>query len=329
MKQLLFLAVGGYISTGSTPLICLLKEYKGVEVLEGELRVGESGLYTLIGKLMKGEKAEEKEIDNIKYIALDYGKATNSVVSILLSLIVRVPGCPKLIAEKISRYRLKFRSYSKKVVDYNETIKSLFKVLYSVNEKIETLSTDERFSRLSAALQSAVENIKIKNMINDNNLLVIDQLISPKVLFSDEYAPLIARLVPDAKVIIVKRDPRDQYIDLIQKHKKEYHLMNHSNSLNEYLEEFKKRYDRMTFLADKNHANNILFVWFEDLVNNYERTNGEIAKFLNLDSHDEKFKYFYPGIATSYVGMYTSYKHQQDIDKIAHVMHDHLYDSGI
>lgn len=329
MKQLLFLTVGGYISTGSTPLICLLKEYKGVEVLEGELRVGEGGLYSLIGMLMNGKRVEKTEFERVKNITLGYGDSASPLVSVLFSLVVRVPGCPRWVAEKISKYRLKFRSYSKKVVGYNEIVSDLFKCLYAVNDKIEELSVDERFSTLSDVLQSAMVDIKNKNIVNDENLLVIDQLISPKVLFSDEYAPLIAKLIPNAKIIIVKRDPRDQYVDFIQKHKKEYHLMSHSDSLNEYIGEFKKRYDRMSFLANKNHAKNILFVWFEDLVNNYERENAKIAGFLSLSSHDNKFKYFYPGFAASYVGMYTSYKHQQDIDKIARVMHEHLYDADI
>lgn len=327
MKQLLFLTVGGYISTGSTPLICLLKEYEGVEVLNTELRVGESGLYTLIGRLMNGEQIDKKQFDLVKNTALNYGDSLNYFLSLFLSLIIRLPGCPKTIAGKISQYRLKFRGYDKKVVGYNKVIKKLFKELSKINNSLGTITDEERFSRLSMMLNESIEKVKVKNISNVENLLVIDQLISPKVLFSDQYSPSIVKLLPDAKIIIVKRDPRDQYIDFIKKHKKEYHLMSHNDSLNHYIAEFKERYDKMNFLIADYHAENVLFLWFEDLINNYEEENKKLANFLGLKKHEFKFKYFYPGVAESYVGMYLTYKHQKDIAKIATEMKEHLYQS--
>lgn len=157
-----FLLIGGYISTGSTPLICLLKEYDNVEVLENELRVGEDGLFYLIGKLYKGEHVDKNKFNQIRSKTLDYSKSINPLVSNFLSLIVRVPGCPKGLAEAISRYRLKYRSYEKKFSGYFRIFNNLFEELSEVNRNLNVYSNDVRLKKLSTLFNKALISVKEK-----------------------------------------------------------------------------------------------------------------------------------------------------------------------
>ncbi len=57
----MIISIGGSVSTGSTPWIDIVSAYEEVKVLEGELRIGESGLYDIASKIYAHETPTAEE----------------------------------------------------------------------------------------------------------------------------------------------------------------------------------------------------------------------------------------------------------------------------
>jgi len=57
----MLISIGGSVSTGSTPWIEIVSSYEEVKVFKGELRIGESGLYTLASRIYSNEVPDKLE----------------------------------------------------------------------------------------------------------------------------------------------------------------------------------------------------------------------------------------------------------------------------
>jgi len=130
---------------------------------------------------------------------------------------------PNSVVKRISSYRLSKRGYDKRLPGF-----LLFSrpMLYELECLVDELSV----------LDISNREIKIKNLMNKyfcslgdcscsnvhgDNKIVIDQLVAPILLFDEIYGSVISDILDDVKIIIIRRNPRDQFIDLLLKKKKE------------------------------------------------------------------------------------------------------------
>ncbi len=123
---------------------------------------------------------------------------------------------------------------------------------------------------------------------NGNNIIVFDHLLLP------EQAKIINKFFDnDFKLIIVDRDPRDMY--LLSEHY--WNTLKfgkqpgiYPNSMQGFCNHWKQTH------PIKQNTENVLFVQFEDLIYNYEKTAEQIMKFcgLKIEDHVDKCKIFDP-----------------------------------
>lgn len=98
------------------------------------------------------------------------------------------------------------------------------------------------------------------------------------------------RYYRNAKAIIVDRDPRDIYALMEKVFPTQLYSVPHSS-----VEVFADYYYHMhKNLEEVKHADNVLYIHFEELVYDYENTTRRIVEFLGLGKHSYPKKYFEP-----------------------------------
>lgn len=136
------------------------------------------------------------------------------------------------------------------------------------------------------------------------NYVVLDQAVPAK-----EHQ-LAGRYFKNAKTILVDRDPRDTYIDLInEKSLVGYDVALHHN-VQLFIDFFKKMRKEKVVAGE-----NVLRLRFEELVLNYEETLNRIIEFtgLNAGLHKSKKAFFDPDVSKKNIGLYKSYGFQEEI----------------
>ena len=124
----------------------------------------------------------------------------------------------------------------------------------------------------------------------------------------------------DTKAIIVLRDPRDLYIQFKRTPKERFVP---KDDINSFIQYFSKMYKQIK------KDNRILYVQFEDLIYNYDKTVNKICKFCGIDEKDhiDKYKYLDPKKSIKNTKLYVNCKeYESDIKMIEKYMSEYLYD---
>lgn len=131
---------------------------------------------------------------------------------------------------------------------------------------------------------------------SDDEYIVLDHHPLP-VQFGDKLTNYFGQ---NAKMIVVDRDPRGIYFDLVTHNNRLGQELAKNNDWRLYCEWHKSLRRKMP----KN--DNILYLKFEDLIFDYEQKEKEIAEFLGLDLswHTKKFKFFDPKISIKNVNLW-------------------------
>ena len=81
-------------------------------------------------------------------------------------------------------------------------------------------------------------------------------------------------------------------------------------------------------LFEKDHAR-IVYVWYEDLVLNYDKTVQELFTRVGINSslHTKKKKFFNPVQSSKNVGIWKKIRNSEEIKLIEKELKDHLYTS--
>lgn len=130
------------------------------------------------------------------------------------------------------------------------------------------------------------------------------------------------------KMIVVDRDPRDIYVDVINKKATAFlgdKLIN-DRDVDKFVENYKsRRENQKEFLQD----DRILHLRFEKLVLDYENTINEITGFLGLDesNHVQKGIRFAPEKSKNNIGLWKNYDGKEEIDFIYKHLKEFCYDS--
>lgn len=129
-----------------------------------------------------------------------------------------------------------------------------------------------------------IEKLFASVIPDEKNIIMVDQLVPPTKL--SRYL----RYFNDIKVVVVDRDPRDIFI--LDKYVWKSGVI--PNDVETFCKWYK--YTRNHRKFENMHTENVEFVYFEDLVYEYESTTDRLNEWLKLDKskHINKKKYFNP-----------------------------------
>jgi hypothetical protein len=334
-QNLEVLSVGGYALSGGTAVRDLIKEFQEYCYFETEFRLIKDpyGLLDL----------ENHLIDN-------WRDQLNSDIAIK-DFIWLVENLNR-ISRKISKIGM---GYSKKISSNfisitEEYINEISQFTYKGNWHLL------RFKR--GYLTQIIDKFKIKFNIQtleniyyskptqenftDSTKKYLDKLFSvrckekgvSKILLHNAiptYDPFRAmRYFDNVKMIIVDRDPRDIYVDIINK-KITWFLGSEfikNRDVNLFIENFKSR--RNHFI-ENSLDRRVLNIKFENLVLDYDKTYHRIKEFLNLSDgkNDYKGTFFNPKNSIHNIGLWKKYEFQDEVNLIFENLKDYCFQEEI
>lgn len=312
-KQPLLISVSGMYRTGSSAVIDLLREYEELQIVNGEFKPFEAGLYKLLDKLTQGVTLSENEVLQIEKGTLGYGRKAHLLIRVLRKL-NNLFGT-KILIEKGKNNR----GYKELFPSYSKSTKHLFESIKIINRAIR--DSGHQDSKQREYLIKALESF-FMDLLVDYNLgmrtPVFDQLIKAERLF-------LADLMPNAKIICVMRDPRDQFCDIIATPDKKPSFSN-PRRVDNFITEYKKRYSNATINLE-NAPGNVLKIQFEDLVYRNKTTTRNIEKHLQLQSSSNSFygKFFDRKKAADNVMRYKFHPHPEEIYLIEKSLSEWMY----
>lgn len=172
--------------------------------------------------------------------------------------------------------------------------------------------TKKEFYALCQRFLNSLFNIQYDGR---HKYLVLDQLVVPKEADA-EYA---RNFLPNMKNVIVWRDPRDIYViakelDLI--------WLEH-DTVEHFIRRIKRRY-----VGIHQESDSCLYVRFEDLIMDYDKTVAEIEKYLNLGEHKRPQSCLDISISCKNVGKWKTAPDipQEDFEKIAAAFPEYCYE---
>ena len=157
-------------------------------------------------------------------------------------------------------------------------------------------------------------------MVKDiNKTIVLDQGVSahnPEVAF---------KYTNNAKVIVIDRDPRDVYVDLVNCKELIGAELCKKDDANIFIEWYKALHSREKQIDKKG----VMFVNFEDIVLEYDKTVKKIEKYINVsaESHIKKRIFFNPADSKKNIGIWKTYKNQDVMKKIERELGEYCYNS--
>ncbi len=341
MKDITFVDVSGFFTSGSSAMVDLLKEFRNFYESNAEIRFIKDP-YGIV-------QMENALINNWEFIN------SSAAISDFLELCRK--GCrngkglfapagfnlKKTISKnfmditqdyvnELSEYTYKFdfyhykfkKSYIKYVTDrYRWAIEYLSKgKLKTANRNIETCyfahPTQEQFNEATKKYFYRL----FEGRFNDNEhpFVILDQAVSPN------NTQVIHRYFTKAKMIIIDRDPRDMYVDDIQWGENlDKHYQTKEAAL-KYISRAKALRDNIVLDDD------ILYVRFEDLIIKYDETRLKILNFLGLSAEDHvnKGKFLKPEVSIKNIGIWRKFYDEchEAIDTIYDALPELCYDSS-
>ena len=127
----------------------------------------------------------------------------------------------------------------------------------------------------------------------------------------------------DAKAIVVDRDPRELYLLAKCYFPKTSYQVPYDN-----VEDFISYYGNMHKVISESIANpDVLYLKFEDMVYNYEKTTKKIREFLKLGENHHKKMYFDPGKSMANTQLFRKCAdYKDDIKKIEESLTEYIFD---
>ena len=177
-------------------------------------------------------------------------------------------------------------------------------------ERYYSIMTEEEFD---AATRIFLSKLFSAAGIDMSKKLVLDMLFSAtNPMQGSEY-------FDDIKILVIDRDPRDNYI--ASQLKKFSNKFMPADSVEHFIKYYKTSREN-TIWNEK-----VLKVQYEDLIYHYDETSSEIIKFLGFTNRPEnEFKYFDPDISVRYTNFKNSKKgFEKQVELIEKELPNHLY----
>lgn len=320
-----FIIVSGFLLSGSSAVVDLLREFKDVYVCDGEIRLISDpyGIRMLEENLVNcwTQIRSASAINDFLKLAQRYSRrhSYNPFSAFGLGYIDSIH--PDFM-ELTKRY-IESMSVGRYCRDYffNQSSKTYFTYMIDRYRRVIQKMTNNRINiarnyewYLSKPSREQFEN-NTKEYFNslferysDKKCVVMDQGVD--VCDSD----VVERYFEEGKLIVVDRDWRDIYISSVE----------HHNGIEKDPVEYirKQKMLRMNSF----HSRNVLYIQFEDLINHYDDYVCKIIDFCHLetDNHIYPKKYFDPQKSKKNIGIWKRYyeKYHDNMDMITEHMHE-------
>lgn len=335
MKNISFIAVSGFFSSGSSAVIDLLKEFENTYECKAEIRIIKDpyGISQLEQALVHhwellnssaaiqdflwlckiynrtgGHVFSPAGLSYGKNITHDFMKITEEYVDELTDFTyksdfyyqkIKKPYI-KFVVDRI-RYGIEF--YSKGTIR-------------SANRKNKPSyfahPTKEQFySATKKYLKRLFENCLPDSV--EQGYILLDQAIST----NDTDA--LNRYFDNGKLIIVDRDPRDMYVEDLERWREN---LDYDTASTEAGKRYVLRHKALRQSIPE--TENVIVVRFENLIRNYDKESKKIMSFVGFDDskHCERFKYLKPEVSAKNIGVWKQYyeKYKDAIDAIAEML---------
>ena len=200
--------------------------------------------------------------------------------------------------------------FSRKYSEFSPYVPKIEKYYCSIDKEFFYKKTKEYTSKLFAVLNPNKKKI----------FLAFDQLVP--AMNSQRYFNYIDNL----KVVIVDRDPRDLFLLNEIKWKGAAYICDTKN-INEYINWYRSL--RKHKVKEFNKNNNTMYLNFEDLVYNYDKTLKMLLDFFELPSKLHKFKkmFFNPDDSKINTRLWASpHSYKYEIELIESELHKYCYE---
>lgn len=337
MKDVTFIDVSGFSTSGSSAVVDLLKEFRGSYEAEAEIRIIKDpyGLCDL----------ERALVDNWELINSTAAISDFLEINKKYSRINKYPWSPAGLNYKLTispRYMEIINDFIGKLTDFEmgqDFYHNKFKKKYlryvtdRMRQGIQINSNGrlriankykgyfahpDKETFCNAVQELFYELFKEKIEKKDCSFIILDQAVSP------QNTQVIHRYFKKAKMIIVDRDPRDMYINDLKWGAAYTDYFRSCESGRRFALLHKQQ--RQNIIVD----DDILYLRFEDVVLKYEEMTSKICKFLGVDESDHIYpkKYLKPEVSCKNVGLWKNYYEpcKQAIDEIARILPEMLYE---
>ena len=308
--------VAGYFYTGSSAVVDLLKEYRGAVEINTEFRLIKDpyGLNDLRYNIVEhwDPLNSDNAIKDFLWLAKHLGHI-NTKYSLVRGLDY---SNDKVFGDLFMTETLR---YIESITDYQysgswwftdfkqskiERLKE--KTLKAINHPVEHFMffshcTSDEFDINTTQY---LENLLGLSSENKESFVILDQG------FSAQNVQNLNKFFKKAKMIIVDRDPRDVYSEMIDG----VGLISNQIKKTRNAELFVKWY-KAYHSCESAEPDNILHIRFEDLVSNYTETVNLIESFLGLEqqNHISKKKYLNVDISQNNIGKWKNILNREEI----------------
>lgn len=325
-KELQYICVVGYGWSGSSAVVDLLKEFKGNWDPDAEFFIltNPHGVVDLENVLF--ERWDAHNVDIAIHDFLEFARFINNNEGKFQR------GCnydkyfhgkfmeaTKAFIDEITNFR--FNSYWWIYNFRMPYLKWLAKKIANKiipQEYIETmyfadLDKDTFYQAVKRYMNRLVEIISDGNECRN---IILDQAVQPQ-------HPLKAfDYFDNVKVIIVDRDPRDIYCDMVELERLVGRDIAVTHDATKFVKWHKKYRENRELKNDR-----ILRIQFEDLVLHYEDTVKQIVDFIGDEAmvQIEKLKHFDPAVSRKNIGKYLNFARQDEIQILEQELKEFLY----
>lgn len=321
MKEISYIAVSGYFSSGSSAVVDLLKEYENVFECDAEIRLikdpyGISELERALTTNWELLNSAAAIRDFLWLCFICNRKSTTPFSKAGLSYCTKLtPDFMKLTKEyieELSEYEYKsdfyYQKFKKKYLRYViDRIRMGIEFytngrLRTANRKVPSAYfANPSKEKFEGATKKYLNSLFGQCITSDceKGYVILDQAIST----NDTDA--IHRYFDDARLIIVDRDPRDMYVeDLVRWRENLDNDVSSAEAGRRYVLRHKAL--RQSIPESDSAVYNIKF---ENLVLQYEKTVSDIEAFLGFDArtHMSKKKYLIPEKSAKNIGVWKKY----------------------
>ncbi len=268
-------------------------------------------------------------MEKLKRKTVNYGDRPALPLALYYKILIRLPGPAATMVKRhvsnLSRSMMSRRGYDDRVSGYKQAVEQLFDRLADLDQQMDNLSRGQRVEALTECLEQFFKTVSASFVDpNGAQIPVFDQMINPNKLFSKPGEMILARLLPTAAIIVVSRDVRDQYCDMIRKGKKGYHLLDPEERVDRYVHEYSRRYEDMHRQL-QHLPENVLHVRFEDLILHYQDTKKIVEDFLGINDHLSPRRHFDPLVAAKNMQLFRDFGNREEIAKIEQHMGQWFY----
>lgn len=314
-------------NSGGESVIDLLREYDSIKIIGKEFpsNIGVQfrpfdGFYDLFRQHKQGIGLTDREFQKIKDKALLSGYSNQYSKQ---NLAIR-------ITNKIARAIIKknviplkkqagIKGYGKMFPNYEEATNQFFEEVRAINYKfINGQQVYDYDDKIANAINSYLAVLfASRNLDKNDKVPVLKHLIRPRT-------PPISNLLPEGKIIIVLRDPRDQFCDIMTEGSAN-RFVNSKKPAETFVRELKSKIYEAEQFFNESH-NNVIKIQFEDLIYQYHYTKRKIEEFLGLSSsHSSQLKYFQPEVSMANTQLFKNYENLEELKLIETELFDYLY----